>query len=209
MSAVERVNKAWDRIDSWYAKNKPDETLTEGVTDEQINAVEKHIKLAFPEELRVSLKRHNGFNDWPETRGYLFPLDVIQSEWQFWCEAVKEGDFDDCPPVEVPSDGSVQETWWCEGLIPIDGGDGIHNVIDLAPGPKGRVGQILFFNNEEGLSKVYPDYASYLEHVADSIEKQGINGEGDQSEEEGAEEAGEGEEEDEDEEDKKEKKVKI
>ena len=210
MSAVERVNKAWDRIEVWYAKNAPKWTLSAGTSDEEIDAVAKHLEVTFPEELRVSLKRHNGIEDghWP--KGWLLPVNSIKDEWWSWTETERGGDFVD---DDVETDGTFQKKFWCDKWVPIDGdGGGNCHILDLAPGPKGRIGQVLFFDHEVGPSKSdFPDFAGYLEAIADGLEKGRYYVEGDtyiadkEGDEDGEgdedEEGDEGDEDEEDEED--------
>ena len=228
MSAVERVNKAWDRIDAWYAKNAPDWTLPGGATDAEIDALAAHLKLTFPEEFRVSLKRHNGIPEGQWPKNWLNPVKEIQSEWDSWTELCKK---DESMEATEKSD-AYQNKFWCEGWVPIDsdgGGNGF--VMDLAPGPKGREGQILFFDHESGPDGPrFQDFAGYLEEIANELEKgryvvnddfleeneedDDEEGEGDE-EEDGDEDEDEGdddedyEEDEEDEEEEKNKKKKV
>ena len=228
MSVVDRVNKAWDRIDAWYAKNTPDWTLPKGATDEEIDALAKHLNVVFPEEFRVSLKRHNGIKEgqWPMT--CLHSIKQIQSSWDSWKEQDQEGELEH---EDVETDGTFQQKFWCESWIEIDSdkmaAGGV--VMDLAPGPKGHVGQILFFDHVEGPSgPAYSDYAAYLEDMANKLEKGecevtddclawlggSAKGEGDKDEDEDEDEDEEGEEyedeieEDEDDEEEKTNKSK-
>ena len=170
MSAVERVNKAWDRIEAWYKKNLPGWKPRSGASDTAIDALAKHMKVTFPEELRVSLKRHNGIEDLKWPGGSLLSLVEIQMEWDTWTEMARAGEFDD---ERVESDGTFQPKRWCEAWIPIDSdGGGNCNMMDLAPGSKGRIGQMLYFDHEKGPEKSeYPDYPGYLEAIADGFEK--------------------------------------
>ena len=170
MSVVERVNKAWDRIDAWYKQNAPKYELPKGATDAELDELAKKLNVTLPEELRVSLKRHNGFEDGKWPKGCLCSADRVPKEWEVWTDCLRDGDFDD---EEVESDGTFQAKWWVEAWVPIDadgGGNGF--VIDLAPGPKGKIGQILFMDHEAGPSgPTHPDYAAYLEEIADQLEK--------------------------------------
>ena len=219
MTTVERVNKAWDRIEVWYQKNAPKWELPKGATDEEIDDLAAHLKVTFPEELRVSLKRHNGTEDGQWARVSLNSTKRIKSEWNTWTDLLKEGLFDDST---VESDGTYQAKYWCESWVPIDangGGDGY--IMDLAPGPKGKIGQILFLDHEEGPSgPKYPDYAGYLENIAEKLEKGNYTvidnyleeTIASDKEEEGEGDEGEGEEEgdeEEDEEEEKEAKKKV
>lgn len=213
-SVVERVNKAWDRLEAWYAKNAPEWTLSKGATDEEIDSLAKHLNVTLPEEFRVSLKRHNGIEDlkWPMT--WLLSTKEIQRLWDSWVGM--EGENDDL----VESDGTFQKKFWCRSWVQIDsdGGSSNGNVIDLAPGPKGHIGQILFFDHGEGPSgPTYPDLAAYLEDMATKLEegkyivdddRLADNEDENEGEENGSHEEDEDESEEDDEVDKEEEKSK-
>ena len=222
MSVVERVNKAWDRIEAWYKTTFPDWTPNAGASEADIAALEKDMGITFPEELRVSLKRHNGIEDGKWPRGGLLNLAEIREEWNTWTDMARNDELDD---DGVETDGTFQQKWWCESWIPIDqDGGGNFHMIDLLPGTKGRKGQVLYFYHETGPEKSkYPDYIGYLETVADGFEKgkytieesgiydneaDGEEGEGDEGDEEGEGDEGDEEDEEEDEEDEEEEKSK-
>ena len=133
-SAVERVNKAWDRIDAWYARNVTNWTLPGGASDEEIDDLAKHLNLTFPEEFRVSLKRHNGVEsgNWAGFKGYLLSIQDIKEEWDGWMAPKRDGTHDE---YEIAKSDIWKEEYWCEGWVPIDIEDGYGLVMNLAPGP--------------------------------------------------------------------------
>ena len=174
-SAVERVNKAWDRIDAWYAKNVTDWTLPRGASDEEIDDLAKHLNLTFPEEFRVSLKRHNGVESgkWAGFKSYLLSIQDIIEEWDGWMAPKRDGTHDE---YEIAKSDIWKEEYWCEGWVPIDIEDGYGLVMNLAPGPKGRLTQIIIFNMDVGPEEViHPDYPSYLRLETSKRLKRNLN----------------------------------
>lgn len=118
----------------------------------------------------MSLKRHNGVEDgkWPTYT--LMSIKGIEGTWSWLTGDMDEGEFDFADKID--SNGTYQAVFWCNKWVPIDGFEGTGSVIDLAPGPKGQVGQILYFSIEEGPCEMnFSDYPSYLEDIADQLEK--------------------------------------
>ncbi|MFE5797409.1 SMI1/KNR4 family protein [Streptomyces sp. NPDC056503] len=62
------VDAAWDRIDHWLLTHAPRTfaTLAPPARDEDIRATERELGVAFPPDLRASLRRHDGTRRGPE-----------------------------------------------------------------------------------------------------------------------------------------------
>jgi len=73
MSQIDKVNAAWERIENWYATNWPTCELPAGAAQADITSLETHLGFPLPEELKASLMRHNGFDDW--TQGELYSTE--------------------------------------------------------------------------------------------------------------------------------------
>ena len=59
---------------------------------------------------------------------------------------------------------------WRDGWIPIMDADGDKLVIDLDPGPRGRVGQVIkFYNAENRLPLTAPSFRAWLSTLADRL----------------------------------------
>jgi len=167
MSQVERVNAAWDRIEKWFSEKAPDMELGAGAGAADITALETHIGVALPEELKASLMRHNGVENW--TKGELLSTEGIKREWSCWAGLVDDGTFDDCTGEE---NDCLQKCWFDKSWIPIDAdGGGNGACLDLNPGSKGTVGQIIDMDHEVGASgPQFADFAAYLEETAKMLE---------------------------------------
>jgi cell wall assembly regulator SMI1 len=169
MAQVKRVNAAWERIEKWYSEKAPDMELGAGASAADITDVETHLGLTLPKELKASLMRHNGVENW--TKSELLSTDRIKSEWDCWAGLVDEGQFDGQSGEDEDND-RIQKCWYDKKWIPLDAdGGGNGNLIDLNPGPKGKTGQVIYMDHEVGPSgPVFSDLATYLEKNAEMLE---------------------------------------
>ena len=169
MSETERTNTAWDRIEQWLEKNMPQASIASGADDSEINALQEFIGLTLPEGLRASLLRHNGMESW--IGGSLSSVTQIKGTWERWAPLVDSGYVQENMPVTEENE-YIQPVWWCKSWIPIQfSGSGDNIVIDLQPGPLGKLGQVLDFSHEIGArGPIFSDYSEYLLDFAVSLE---------------------------------------
>ncbi|XP_060559162.1 F-box only protein 3-like, partial [Ruditapes philippinarum] len=68
------IRQAWNKIEAFLEKNCPSilATLQDGVSEEELRAVEEHIQHPLPEDLRLSYRIHNGQDVSARSPGYLF-----------------------------------------------------------------------------------------------------------------------------------------
>jgi len=167
MAQIEKVNAAWDRIDKWYSENFATAELPGGAAAADITALETHMSFTLPEELKASLMRHNGVGYWKN--GELLSVEGIKMDWECWTGLVDDGTFDDWKGED---NAFLQKCWWNKSWIPIHADDcGNEYCIDMNPGPKGTVGQIIFMDREVGaFAPCNSDFASYLEEFANELE---------------------------------------
>ena len=167
MSQVERVNAAWDRIEKWFSEKAPDMELGAGAGAADITALETHIGVALPEELKASLMRHNGVENW--TKGELLSTGRIKNEWDWRSGLAEDEGYGERPGED---NEFIKNCWFDNSWIPIDAdGGGNGACLDLNPGPKGTVGQILDLDHESGPSgPLFSDFAAYLEKAAEELE---------------------------------------
>ncbi|MFC9930654.1 SMI1/KNR4 family protein [Streptomyces sp. NPDC127190] len=133
-----------------------------GATEEEIAAAEARLCIALPEELkalyRVTRARWEDWGDDDEAAERecravgceLFPLDdlyvaVASSRRCPWRFAAKEA-------VVTPPDAAVQGLVGSPGWIVFgDNGGGDRLAVDLTPGPRGHLGQIIMIGHEENI----------------------------------------------------------
>lgn len=166
MSNIEAI---WQRIEVWYAAQDASDLLNAGATQKEIQEVETQLDVSFPNDFHHSLQRHDGVGNW--LTGELLSLEGLQQERGIWMELLNDGTFDDNAAHDASEGkGKSQAGWWNAGWIPIDadgGGNGF--VMDLNPGPNGKIGQILYMDHEVGPSG--PHYASFSDYLEDMAQK--------------------------------------
>ena len=164
-SVAATTNQVWNRIETWLRAHAPATYATLGppADPRRLAATQARLGVRFPDDVAVSLLRHNGVRQegkaafrvpmmfWPMS------LDRIESTWRSLCGIVRDG-------------GDTSRDWWYGKLVPIgDDGTGVTLVAD--PEHAGRVGNAddeegLMFDSEEG----WPSYLALLRATAASLE---------------------------------------
>ncbi|GAB2957721.1 SMI1/KNR4 family protein [Saccharothrix stipae] len=143
-------------------------------TEQALVEVEERFDVVLPADLRALYLLGNGTGEPPGPFGLpLLPLDRVEGarsamEWT--------GGFHDFHPDEwageVVYDGpadAVRTGWWHPGWVPVaSNGHLLFVVVDLAPGPTGRPGQVLLADTQDGhLRYLAPSVTAWLEQVLD------------------------------------------
>ncbi|GHO49159.1 SMI1/KNR4 family protein [Ktedonospora formicarum] len=167
MDSIERL---WDRIESWLAANAPDiaKALQPGVTEEEIREIEAGMGgLVFPEDVKASYRRHNGYysGSFLMNQSIFYDLASMFGGPSGWEEQVL---------ARKPShlSGPIQPVWWHPAWLPLTG-DGAGDLwcIDLAPASGGQVGQIISFSHEVGPTQVIAtSFHELLSSFTDQLE---------------------------------------
>ncbi|MCE9560794.1 MAG: SMI1/KNR4 family protein [Planctomycetes bacterium] len=170
------AQNAWARLEGWCQQHHPAllSVLNPGASAEEIETVERAIGQPLPADVRESLAIHNGANS-----GFLFGLELLSTgsviaNWQTWRdvegynEELREG-------AESFPELAVNLDYTNAGWIPLTKGGGANHIgVDLAPGLKGTVGQVIIFGRDEkrkcvlasGWAEFLADYATFLESEA-------------------------------------------
>jgi cell wall assembly regulator SMI1 len=173
------VDDAWDRIEYWLAEHLPEtrKALNPPAKAREIEALERAIGNKLPESVKNSYRRHNGHKDVSAGMFFglpLLPLDGIYTQWNSWSgyDDSKETkyNFDDgvsCFPLDY-----VQPVYFSRNWIPFsDDAGGNHLAIDLWPGEKGTIGQIIVCGRDDTFHPVLAlDFAQFLADVAEEME---------------------------------------
>jgi cell wall assembly regulator SMI1 len=161
------VVDAWDEIERWYEAQGAAHLILPPASGEQIATLEETLGIELPEAVTASLRRHNGSTDggWPT--GTLLSCDGILQEVSVWRDLLTSGDFDDLK--DFVADGeALKAGWWQIGWVSLDAdGGGNGAVLDLSPGPGGKVGQVIDMDHEAGPSgPIASDFVGYLKAMA-------------------------------------------
>jgi cell wall assembly regulator SMI1 len=141
------MKRIWDRIHVWLAEHAPVvlASLRPGASEEAIRAAERAMKVSFPEEVKAAYRIHDGQDDNYHacdllSGGRWNSLERMLRNWHMLKE-MSAG----LKPGREPK-GTTRTDWWHPAWIPIvDSGDVDYRLLDLVPGPKGSVGQILYW----------------------------------------------------------------
>ncbi len=164
----EGVKGIWSKIESWYSENTPSliEELRPGTSIEKIHDLEKSLSVSLPVDLYNSLMIHDGnvyFNDYK----YLTARQ-INIVWGALTQMKRENGFKNSPRHD--NQNKIQNTWWDEKWIPFAEDSGGNCIcVDLNPGKDGVVGQIIYWEIEEG--PYITELVSFLDWLNDYNEK--------------------------------------
>jgi cell wall assembly regulator SMI1 len=140
-------------------------------TEAQIAALEEAVGYRLPADYRASLAIHDGQKDAFVGAMSGLTLNSIKETLEDWSameELLRAGEFD--APCESP-DEALRDGWWNRGWLPIVSDNGNSINIDLDPTAEGVVGQVFFFDHEEGAAPVdASSFAEWLEQIAGELE---------------------------------------
>lgn len=148
------VREIWKDIERFLEKNSEylHSSLEEGALEADILEFEKQIGFRLPEDYRESILIHSGdlyLSDYSYLR-----LNTVAKKWKSKTESFQQNI--NKYPVDkmyiMDCDvGIIQNLPWSRNWIPVlEDGGGNCICIDMDPGPKGKIGQILFWERETG-----------------------------------------------------------
>ncbi|MCP2165298.1 SMI1/KNR4 family protein [Goodfellowiella coeruleoviolacea] len=169
---VERIDRAWQRIETWLAAHAPATaaTLAPPATVDSIAAAEQAVGVAFPAELVASLLRHNGAESTSTVSAFTLPtiyepmsVDRIVAAWRLRCridDGARAGD----------GDGFADGWWWHRRYVPFaEDGRGDYQFFDQRDGAGSRIGEaarvdgVNFAGQPAGLADLLERTATALE----------------------------------------------
>ena len=173
--ATDFIDQTWNRVENWLRQNRPNyySALGDGASESEIQQLEDTVGRRLPEEVRASLRRHNGQDrnqPWVWCGQILMSCKEIASDWSSFKESFDEDDggWDE----DFEGEDGVLQQWWNPGWIPwLSNGGGDFTCIDLAPAEGGTVGQVIDFGHDSGERPLlYPSFTAFLVSFADRLE---------------------------------------
>ncbi len=150
------VRMLWDEIVQWYVQNNAThnrDMLHAGAADTALQKLETALGRKLPRDLRTSLRLHDGGGDMLHNYEYL-TTDGILKAWSRHSTRLADGGYLGWHPQ--PSGNRLQPVWWHRGWIPFaEDSAGNLMCIDLAPGPRGRAGQLVAFERQENVGPLW------------------------------------------------------
>jgi cell wall assembly regulator SMI1/predicted DNA-binding WGR domain protein len=162
------IAKVWRRIEAWLLAHAPALAgeLAPGATVNQIAQAERTLGFALPVELRDLLEARNGGKRVFAEHDLLSAAEVARTNRDLYREFGKN---DRNRREGTPK---VKAGWWNPRWVPFvatAGGDLF--CIDLDPGPRGRVGQIIEFEHEDSARRVVAgSLMKWLEAIARDLD---------------------------------------
>lgn len=171
----------WQELTDWYGKISADilETLNPKVNEQQLDIFDRELsKLAarsFPSELWSVYLINNGQNH-EALNGVFFGLQFLsvegaRLEWQQWLELSRATD-NDSDMIEIVPRNAIRTEYASPYWIPFaSDGAGNNLGIDLHPGSKGHVGQVINFGADEYTRFVIaPSFTQFLSWMLEQFQ---------------------------------------
>jgi cell wall assembly regulator SMI1 len=168
---VSDVGRTWESIERWLAEKSPQALKSQrsGASEDEIADMERYVRMSAPEDFRRSLLLHNpggfihGFN--------LLKIETIRSRWAEMNAVMATGKLDKWIAGDASGDFFTPR-WWDRRWLPIAGSHaGTLVCLDMAPGPKGSVGQVLRLELEDDGPSLAgaQSFAHWLEQFLDAL----------------------------------------
>jgi cell wall assembly regulator SMI1 len=125
--------------------------LREPASDAELRRLESKLAAKLPTDFVQSWKTHDGLRDSYLGQIRLFnywaflPIDAILAEWKTMTDLQADCGFDGCQFEVTPR--IKNDAHWRPGWMPFLDADGDKVVIDLDPGPEGKLGQVFEWSN--------------------------------------------------------------
>ena len=160
---VRRVATSWKLIEDVLKEHVHSafERLRPPATTAQIDRLKAEFPRRLPRAFEQSLRIHDGIAEAKSLVNYmtLLPVSKITSVWRMEWDLQCECQFPGCERTKTRK--LENDARWREGWLPFMDFNGDKLVLDLEPGPAGKVGQVFKWYN-------YPGRPNYV--IADSIE---------------------------------------
>ncbi|HLW65172.1 MAG TPA: SMI1/KNR4 family protein [Gemmataceae bacterium] len=172
----ELVPTLWKRIESALSEVLPDPSkirLAAAATEDAIRNLETTIGIQLPEDLRASLRVHNGQTDCNAVSfcndGRLLSVTGIADTWFLFRRIIEE-------QREQPADlnpSFALEEWWNTSWVPFAECDAENLCVNMDPTVRGtaKFGAVIRHLRSDTFESVAPSFGDWLDWVARRIER--------------------------------------
>jgi cell wall assembly regulator SMI1 len=172
---MSNVSASWRTIEGVLREDAPDvfRALGDPAGDAEVRRLEAALPAQLPSDFVESWKIHDGFRNSYLGSIRLFnywaflPVSAISEAWKILTELQAECGFGGCQ-FDVTRRIS-NDAHWRSGWVPFMDADGDKVILDLDPGPTGKVGQIFEWSNSGSfpmrlLADSFDEWLSGLAH---------------------------------------------
>lgn len=151
-----------DKLDS-YAKAH-DLYWNEPASDEEVAALEERLQVQLPEEYKEFLRWHNGTDD----REFCSTAESADDAEEF-LDIASDSDSVETFMEEDYAAGRIGKGTFVRGWVPFyDYGTGAVDVIDCAPGPQGKHGQIVSYDPDGRMGVTHGSFSEWILDLDDA-----------------------------------------
>lgn len=169
------MREVWERVRRALDTHAPglSAELRPGAGEKAITATEAALGVPFPEEVRESMRIHNGTSDHLLDGWQLEPLDRIVDRNAMFRDLVDDGTVPLGESARVRPHGPVRPQKWNRRWISIaTDGNGNDLALDLDPPADGTLGQVIRRDREgRDVFVLAPGLRAMLEGFADDLEQ--------------------------------------
>jgi cell wall assembly regulator SMI1 len=149
------IKALWAEIDAWFDEHdarRNIEARRPGATKARIARLEKQLSVKLPSDYVESLEVHDGGGSF-ESYEYL-STEEVHRWWRIWSSALEKGELEGREPAEEGR-GLLKPGFWDRHWVPF-AADSVGNLlcIDLDPGPRGKAGQLIHFESQDGIGPI-------------------------------------------------------
>lgn len=173
------VSASWQMIDDVLRENAHSVflALRKPASDTKLRRLESKLAAKLPRDFAKSWKIHDGLRDSYLGQIRLFnywaflPVNAIFAVWKTMTDLQGECGFGGCQFEVTPR--IKNDAHWRVGWVPFMDADGDKVVIDLDPGPKGKVGQVFEWSNSGSfpMRLLADSFGDWLSGIAERFSK--------------------------------------
>jgi cell wall assembly regulator SMI1 len=168
------VSRLWRSLREWqrHAMGEHYQEVMPGLTEPQLQAIERLLGFDLCDSHKALLRLSAGGTPWPN-EGEHTDAESMLERWAMWVSIARGADqsFGEPDPKHLPT-MKTAFAYCHDRLLPLSreygGGDGV--MLDMAPGPAGRRGQIVRVDHGEGLRWFAPHLTAYLSDFVQTME---------------------------------------
>ncbi|GHO96794.1 hypothetical protein KSF_068420 [Reticulibacter mediterranei] len=165
------MQEIWKRIEAWLGAHTPEvmNNVYAGAAEEDIRQLEMKLGYQLPDDLRDSLRIHNGTASWFVDGWELLSVDRIWQEQQVQLEVLH-----DLQEEAGEIEAGERVWWWYPHWIPFASfGNGDLLCVEVDPSSGEQSGQIIEFYHESYSLWIAPNFQAVLSAFADHLEAGG------------------------------------